>query len=116
MSILPAPQGFTEALRLYQLAAAQGEPQALYEVAACHDNGKGARQNRAEAVLWYRRAQAAGHGKNCFDGDVERALQRAAQLVPRKSTGGERALKRAAQLLPRKSTGGKAPRTQTARE
>ena len=109
-------QDFTEALRLYQLAAAQGEPQALYDVAACYDNGKGARQNRAEAVLWYRRAQAAGHGKNCFDGDVERALQRAAQLVPRKSTGGERALKRAAQLLPRKSTGGKAPRTQTARE
>jgi hypothetical protein len=91
-------QDFTEALRLYQLAAAQGEPQALYNVAACHDEGKGVRQNRAEAILWYRRAQAAGHGKNCFDGDVERALYRAAQL------------------LPRKSTGGKAPRTQTARE
>ena len=85
-------QDFTEALRLYQLAAAQGEPQALYDVAACHDEGKGVRQNRAEAILWYRRAQAAGHG------DVERALYRAAQL------------------LPRKSTGGKAPRTQTARE
>ena len=85
-------QDFTEALRLYQLAAAQGEAQALYDVAACYDNGKGARQNRAEAVLWYRRAQAAGHR------DVERALQSAAQL------------------LPRISTGGKAPRPQTARE
>jgi TPR repeat protein len=55
----------------------------LYEVAACHDNGKGARQNRAEAIRWYRRAQAAGHR------DVERALRSAARLLPRISTGGK---------------------------
>ena len=82
-------QDYPEALRWYRLAAAQGNPTALYNVGVFHEHGKGVRQNRAEAILWYRRAQAAGHGKNRFDGDVERALKRAAQLLHRKSTGGK---------------------------
>ena len=51
---------YTEALRLFQLAAAQGQPQALYWVAACHERGQGVRKNKAQAIRWYRRAQAAG--------------------------------------------------------
>ncbi len=51
---------YTEALRLYQLAAAQGHPWALFIVADCHEKGRGVRKNKAAAIRWYRRAQAAG--------------------------------------------------------
>ena len=51
-----------EALRLYHLAAAQGHAEALYWVAVCHHYGRGVRKNKAEAIRWYRRAQAAGLG------------------------------------------------------
>ena len=52
---------YAEALRLYQLAATQGFPWALYWVAVCHERGRGGvRQNKAKAIRWYRRAQAAG--------------------------------------------------------
>ncbi len=46
-----------KALWLNQLAAAQGHPQALYFVAECHDYDA----DDAEAIRWYRRAQAAGY-------------------------------------------------------
>jgi TPR repeat protein len=60
-----------EELRWYQLAAAQGNPQALFEVAECHERGRGGvRHNKAEAIRWYRRAQAAGYP------DAATALQR----------------------------------------
>ena len=52
---------YAEALRLYQLAAAQGYPTALFDVAECHEDGRGVRKNKAAAIRWYRRAQAAGH-------------------------------------------------------
>ncbi len=42
-------------------AAAKGYPQALKEVAECHEYGFGVAANVAEAIRWYRRAQAAGH-------------------------------------------------------
>ena len=60
-----------EALRLYQLAAAQGHPTSLYLVAYCHERGiGGVRKNKAEAIRWYRSAQAAG------DDGAAAALQR----------------------------------------
>ena len=49
-----------EALRWFQLAAAQGHPVALYWVAYCHGQGLGVAADVAEAIRWYRRAQAAG--------------------------------------------------------
>jgi TPR repeat protein len=52
---------FAEALRLFKLAAAQGHPRALFEVANFHVLGLGVHQNEAEAIRWYRRAQAAGY-------------------------------------------------------
>ena len=58
---LGVAQDSTEALRLYQLAAAQGHPQALYFVGSFHEDGEGVPENKAEAIRWYRRAQAAGY-------------------------------------------------------
>jgi len=49
-----------EALRLYQLAAAQGHPTGLFLVADCHEQGWGVRKSKAAAIRWYKRAQAAG--------------------------------------------------------
>jgi hypothetical protein len=49
-----------EALWLFQLAAAQGHPTAFANIAYCHKHGEGVRKNKAEAIRWYRRAQAAG--------------------------------------------------------
>ena len=46
-----------EGLRLYQLAAAQGHPEALYLVAQCYEQ----EEDVAEAIRWYKLAQAAGH-------------------------------------------------------
>jgi TPR repeat protein len=72
-----------EALRLYRLAAAQGHPQALYDVAAFHEKGKVGvvRHNRDEAIHWYRRAQAAGHQH------AEYAWRRLEQLPPQRERG-----------------------------
>jgi len=49
-----------EALRWYHLAAAQGNPTALYNVASCYEEGDGIRKSKAAAIRWYKRAQAAG--------------------------------------------------------
>jgi len=63
-------QDYTEALRWWQLAAAQGFPAALYYAARCHENGDGVAADVSKAIRWYRRAQAAG------DADVARDLER----------------------------------------
>ena len=56
-----------EAKWLYQLAADQGYPEALYEVAYCHENGYGVTVvDEAEAIHWYRLAQAAGNTKATY--------------------------------------------------
>jgi hypothetical protein len=54
-------QDYAEALRWFQLAAAQGYPGALYRVAKCHEDGLGVGRNKPEAIRWYRLAQAAGY-------------------------------------------------------
>ena len=61
-------QDYAEALRWYQLAAAQGHPGALYMVAECHEYGYGICKNKAEAIRWYRRALAAGlyYAEDCL--------------------------------------------------
>jgi hypothetical protein len=50
-----------ESLRWHQLAAAQGNPHALYYVAAYHQYGNGVAADVAAAICWYRRALAAGN-------------------------------------------------------
>jgi TPR repeat protein len=54
----------------------------LYKVAAFHEKGKlgVVRQNRDEAIHWYRRAQAAGHQH------AEHDLRRLAQLPPQRES------------------------------
>ena len=56
-----------EALRMFQLAAAQGHPTASHLVASFHERGLGVPANKAEAIRWYRRAQAAGHPRVAYD-------------------------------------------------
>lgn len=43
-----------EAVRLYRLAAAQGWPEAEFNLGVMYDQGRGVPQNYAEAVHWYR--------------------------------------------------------------
>ena len=57
---LGVAQDYAEALRLFQLAAAQGHTLALFNVAYCYEEGQGVPKNKSEAIRWYRRAQAAG--------------------------------------------------------
>jgi hypothetical protein len=53
-------QDIAEALPWYQLAAAQGHPDALYHVGSFHKDGEGVPANKDEAIRWHSRAQAAG--------------------------------------------------------
>jgi hypothetical protein len=50
-----------EAQRLFHLAAAQGNPSALYWLGLSYQTGQGVPKDSKEAIRWYRRAQAAGH-------------------------------------------------------
>ena len=55
------PSQHAEALRWFQLAAAQGHPDALFAVGLMHELGHGVPADITEAILWYSRAAAAGH-------------------------------------------------------
>jgi len=43
------------------VAAAQGDPAALYNLGICHAHGEGAPQDLLEAMRWLKRAAAKGH-------------------------------------------------------
>jgi len=67
---LGVARDLVEALRWFQLAATQGHPDALYEVAVCHENGHGVAADEAEAIRWdSRHGQATGHPEAA--GDLE---------------------------------------------
>jgi hypothetical protein len=55
------PSQYAESLRWFQLAAAQGHPNALFIVGLMHELGHGVPADNAEAIRWYRRAAEAGH-------------------------------------------------------
>ena len=55
-----------EVLFFFKLAAAQGLPTALFEVAAFLEKCRGS-HNQAEAIRFYRRAQAAGYSKTASE-------------------------------------------------
>ena len=60
-----------EAIGLFQLAASQGHPCALCSVADCHEHGLGGVcEDKAEAIRWFRRVQAAGD--TCAADDLRR--------------------------------------------
>jgi TPR repeat protein len=56
-----ASSQYDETLRWFQLAAAQGHPDALFASGLMHELGHGVPADGAEAIRWYRRAAAAGH-------------------------------------------------------
>ena len=58
---LCASSQYDETLRWFQLAAAQGHPDALFASGLMHELGHGVPADGAEAIRWYRRAAAAGH-------------------------------------------------------
>ena len=55
------PQDFTEAVKWYRLAAAQGDAGAQYSLGNMYSRGEGVPQDKAEAVKWYRLAAAQGN-------------------------------------------------------
>jgi len=57
---LGVAQSYAEAVRWFRLAAAQGDPEALCNLATCHANGRGMPEDLHEALL-YKRAAAKGH-------------------------------------------------------
>ncbi len=54
-----AVQDYDEALRWFQLAAAQGDPDAFCKLGVCHQYGCGVRRCKAAAISWFKRAIAA---------------------------------------------------------
>ncbi len=60
-------QDFAEAVRLYQLSAAQGYPTALRHLGSFHECGEGVPRSKDEAIRLYRRALAAGYTDAAHD-------------------------------------------------
>jgi TPR repeat protein len=54
-------QDYTEAVRLYSLAADQGHATAQFNLGQKFENGYGVAQDRAEAIRWYRLSAAQGY-------------------------------------------------------
>ena len=54
---------FATALRAVRPMAEQGDADAQYFVGAMYENGRGVRQNYAEASKWYRRAARQSHAE-----------------------------------------------------
>jgi hypothetical protein len=56
-------QSHEEAVKWLRLAAAQGEPNALYNLSLCYAHGHGAPQDLDEALKLCKRAVAKGHAR-----------------------------------------------------
>jgi TPR repeat protein len=54
-------QDYAEAVRLYSLAAAQGNAFAQFNLGVMFEKGRGVAKDRAEAIRWYRLAAAQGN-------------------------------------------------------
>ena len=53
-------QDYAEAVRLYRLAADQGDADAQFNLGVMFEYGQGVAKNRAEAIRWYRLASTQG--------------------------------------------------------
>jgi uncharacterized protein len=51
------------AVKLYRLAAAQGDTMAQYNLGLCYKGGDGVKKDLGRAAGWFRRAAKAGHRK-----------------------------------------------------
>jgi len=56
-----AAQSYDEALKWFNLAAAQGDLDALFNLGMCHANGQGVLRDDDAALRLYKRAAAEGH-------------------------------------------------------
>ena len=56
-----APQNYTKAAELYQLAGAQGHAMAQYSLGGLYKYGKGVPQDNTEAAKWYHLAAEQGN-------------------------------------------------------
>jgi TPR repeat protein len=61
------PVDASRALRLYRLAAEQGDADAQNNLGEIHETGRGVVKNPAEALLWYERAAERGFGPAQFN-------------------------------------------------
>jgi TPR repeat protein len=59
-------ENYPEALRWFQLAAAQGHIASCFLIAHFYHHGYGICADVAEAIRWYRRAAAAGHARAAY--------------------------------------------------
>ncbi len=55
------PKNDVEAAKWFRKAAAQGHPEAQYNLGLMHYNGQGVPKNDVEAAKWFRKAAAQGH-------------------------------------------------------
>ena len=56
-----APQDYAEAMRLYQLSAAQGNDVAQFRIGYLYEKGFGVPKDDAQAMQWYEKAAAKGN-------------------------------------------------------
>lgn len=56
------PQDYKEAMRLYLLSAAQGNPVAQFRIGYLYEKGWGVTQDDAQAMQWHKKAAAQGNG------------------------------------------------------
>ncbi len=61
------PVDASRSLRLYRLAAEQGDADAQNNLGEIHETGRGVDKNPAEALLWYERAAERGFGPAQFN-------------------------------------------------
>jgi TPR repeat protein len=61
------PVDASRSLRLYKLAAEQGDVDAQNNLGEIHESGRGVDKNPAEALLWYERAAERGFGPAQFN-------------------------------------------------
>lgn len=87
----------SEALKWYRMAAEDGLPDAVFELAKCYRFGIGVRRNRTTALKWLHKAAEWGHaramvllGKRCLDYDSgEYNSRKAVELFRKAAEQGE---------------------------
>lgn len=57
-------QNYDKAFKLYQKAAEQGHVKAIHSLAWCYNDGKGVKEDKAEAVKWWRKAAEQGYANS----------------------------------------------------
>lgn len=57
-------QNYDKAFKLYQKAAEQGHVKAIDNLAWCYNDGKGVKEDKAEAVKWWRKAAEQGYANS----------------------------------------------------